>query len=207
MQPSSENDLLSLQEAAQVLDVPPSTVREWIGKGLLKVTRRGGDLFFEPSHLQAFFEKQQAESLPRIKRVLVIDDDPLVGDSLKNLLEKLGLEASVVTLGLAALDLAARDFFDLIIADIRMPGMDGIETLKAIREIRRRFGKPPLQEMIITAYADPKVKEEAEQMEIREYFLKPFELDHFTGGVWRLLKRAKEIRAAETRKESVSTGK
>ena len=198
---------MSIQEAAQILDVSPSAVREWVQNGILKAARTGEELFFEPCHLQAFFEKQQAESLPRAKRVLVIDDDPLVGDSLKNLLEKLGLEASVVTLGLAALDLAARDFFDVIIADIRMPGMDGIETLKAIREIRSRFEKPPLQEMVLTAYDDSKVKKEARLMGIQEFFLKPFELDQFKAGVWRLLKRAGEARAAESKKASVSTEK
>lgn len=204
MDASPQDDFLTVQEAAQILDVPPSTILEWVQNGILKAAHKGNEIFFAPQDLGAFFEKQQADSRPKTKRVLVIDDDPLVGDSLKNLLERLGLEASVVTLGLAALDLAARDFFDLIIADIRMPGMDGIETLKAIREIRSRFGKLPLQEMILTAYDDAKVKEEAERMGVREFFLKPFELDQFTAAIWRLLNRAQESRAALPEKESLS---
>jgi CheY-like chemotaxis protein len=120
-----------------------------------------------------------SQSLKGRKRILLIEDEPLVGRTLKNLLRKEGLEAVVAPVGLAAMDFAANGAFDLIIADIRMPGMDGLKTLKAIRALYCEFDKPPVPEIILTAYDDPEVRQEAERMGIREFMLKPFESADF----------------------------
>ncbi len=126
------------------------------------------------------------------KRILVIDDDPLVGESLRKLLRKLGYEVQIASIGLAALDLASQEPFDLIITDIRIPGMDGLETLKAIRELRKNFKKPPFSEIVITAYEDEKVKEEAKRMGVRAFILKPFEIEELVASVERILCETKE---------------
>ena len=99
----------------------------------------------------------------------------------------MGLEVVHVTLGLAALDFIARRAFDLVIADIRMPGMNGLETLKAIRTLRSQFQKPLIPEIVITAYDDSAVKKEASRMGVRAFFLKPFELHEFVAAIEKIL--------------------
>ncbi len=118
-----------------------------------------------------------------LQRILVIDDDPLVGGSVKTLLQKQGFGVSVASMGLAALDLALREDFDLIISDVRMPGMNGILTLQSINDLRRQFRKPSLPLMILTAYEDKTVRETARKLGVRDFFLKPFELEPFLAAV------------------------
>jgi two-component system NtrC family sensor kinase len=65
-------------------------------------------------------------------RVLVVDDEPPVGNLLARILRDLGHEARVVASGVEALDLLDRETFDLVLTDIKMPGMNGFELHQAI---------------------------------------------------------------------------
>lgn len=136
-------------------------------------------------------------------RILVLEDDALVAASLKNLLEKAGFEVQTASIGLAALDLAASAPLDLVIADIRMPGMNGIQALRALRELRRHFGGSPIPEIILTAYDDAAIKKEAERMGIRDFILKPFDFDSFLALIQKRVKESttKFSSASHSRKE------
>jgi len=182
-------DLLSIEELIQILDVPRSIVESWMGSGVLKPVQTGEPLKFRFEDVRLLAQKYLNAS-QRNFRILVVEDDPLVGNSLKNLLEKSGYEAQVVPLGLVALDVASGQNFDLILADVRMPGMNGIETLKAIRELRTQFGKRRVPEIIITAYEDEAVREEAARMDISDFILKPFELKDLISVIERHLQHA-----------------
>ena len=181
-----EEHLLSIREVIDILNAPRHTIHQWIEKGTLVPVRMAGALRFRPEDIRALFEGEGNGGSRG--RILVIDDDPLVGQSLKHLLETNGYETQVASIGLAALDLASRERFDLIVSDIRMPGMNGIETLKAIRRIRNLSGKPPLPEIVITAYEDGTVKEEVQGLEISEFILKPFEIEELLTALERNLK-------------------
>jgi DNA-binding response OmpR family regulator len=67
------------------------------------------------------------------KAVLVIDDDKAIGAVLADLLQSEGFEVICCDSGLAALGLAKGKCFNVIITDYRMPGMDGLETTRALR--------------------------------------------------------------------------
>ena len=69
-------------------------------------------------------------------RILVIDDDDLVRDTVRDMLESGGHEARAVADGVAGLDALAADPADLVVTDILMPNKDGVETIIALR---RRF--------------------------------------------------------------------
>ncbi len=69
------------------------------------------------------------------RRVLVVDDEPDVADSLALLLQILGAEVCVARGGAAALEICAKFAPDLVFIDIGMPGMDGFETARRIREL------------------------------------------------------------------------
>ena len=186
---SANDHLLSIREVIDILNVPRHTVHQWIEKGTLAPIRIAGALRFRPEEVRALFERQGNGGSRG--RILVIDDDPLVGQSLKNLLEKNGYEAQVASIGLAALDLASRERFDLVVTDIRMPGMNGIETLKALREIRGRMKKLHLPEIVITAFDDGAVRKETERLGISEFILKPFEIEELLNALERNLKPGK----------------
>ena len=173
------DDLLSVQDVAEIFEVNTDTVDQWVRKGVLSPTPRTDPPHFEPKDIHAFFNKQQGEAAGRKRRILIVEDDPLVGNSLKHLLEREGYETALMPIGLAALDLISSQDFDLIISDIRMPGMNGIEALRAIRDLRTQFGVSLFPEIILTAYDDPVVRQEAAAMGICDFVLKPFEIDAF----------------------------
>ena len=190
MEQASE-DLLTIQDVVQILNVPRNTVDQWVKQGTLTAVRVGAIRRFYPGDIRRVFEEQTGSS-QRKKRILVVDDDPLVGRSLRRLLERLGFDTAVASIGLAALDLVSREVFDLIITDIRMPGMSGLEALKAIRTLRREFGKPPVPEIVITAFDDETIREEADRMGIREFIVKPFEIDELVAALKRHLNLSEE---------------
>ncbi|MDP1854326.1 MAG: response regulator [Candidatus Omnitrophota bacterium] len=111
------------------------------------------------------------------KHILVIDDENLVTDSIKRLLKKHGYNVTIANSGKDAIEIAKikESGFDLIIADIRMPEMDGIETIKRIREIV----KTPVPEILITGYASEENFKEAQNLKVADYIYKPFDVHNF----------------------------
>jgi len=174
-----KRSLLTIKDITRILNISRRTVYYWIKKGFLHPIRIGTVFRFHPEDIEAVTQRQHPAAPHQKKKILAVDDDFLVRESLKALLERNGFEAEVVASGEEALELLSKEVFDLILTDIRMPKMNGIDTLKAIRDQRKQFGKPPLPEIILTAYDDPTAKEEAEKLGVREFILKPFELDHF----------------------------
>lgn len=115
----------------------------------------------------------------RKKRILAVDDDGLVRRSLELLLSEAGYEPVVVGSGQEALAILGQKHFDLLITDIRMPGMDGLQVIQAVRDYCCEMKKRPIPEIVLTAYNDEHVKESAERLGVREFLMKPFKLDEF----------------------------
>lgn len=179
---AQREDLLSIREVIDILSVPRQTVNQWIQDGTLVPVRMAGAHRFRPEDVRTLFERQGNGGSKG--RILVVDDDPLVGRSLKILLERAGYQTEVASIGLAALDAVSSQNFDLILTDIRMPGMNGIETLKAVRELRRELGRPPLPEIVITAYyEDEDIKEEAGRLGVKGFILKPFGIEELMSAI------------------------
>ena len=70
-------------------------------------------------------------------RILIVDDEPGIRQSLSGILEDEGFQVEAVENGEACLDLLARSIFELVILDIWLPGIDGLETLNRIQKIPR----------------------------------------------------------------------
>lgn len=115
------------------------------------------------------------------KAILVVDDDPQVLSSLERLFKKEGYIISTAKSGKEALEKIDKADFDLVIIDIRMPELDGIETVKSIKEIRKNKSKPDVPVMFITGYADVDANEKAKQF--GDIVLKPFDLEEFLNRV------------------------
>ena len=108
--------------------------------------------------------------------ILVIDDEPLVTKSLEKLLKINGYNGVVVASAEGALQKVKEVEFNLIISDIRMPGTNGIEAVKAIRNYLKENNKPATPEIFITGYADEENYKEAIKLKVAGYIYKPFDM-------------------------------
>jgi len=133
---SAEPTWLTLGQAAKYLGIAQSTVRVWTDSGRLPVFYTpGGHRRFLRSDLDAFIQRNGAGSRPRGDAVvLVVDDNPKLRSFIRVNLEFDGMvvrEAATAEEGLAALD---EDPPDLVMLDVNLPGIDGWEMLRRVRE-------------------------------------------------------------------------
>lgn len=105
-------------------------------------------------------------------KILVVDDELIVRDSLKELLEDEGYSVDMAESGAAALERLSGQKYNLMLLDIKMPGMDGVTVLRKAKE---EF--PDLTVLMMTAYATVETAVEAMKIGAIDYLLKPFETD------------------------------
>ena len=106
------------------------------------------------------------------RKVLIVDDEESVLELLEDVLADEGFQVRRAENGSEALDMIARESFDVVLMDIRMPEMDGMEALRRIQEQSRKTGV-----ILMTAYATTDVAIQAMKMGAFDYVLKPFDLD------------------------------
>lgn len=121
------------------------------------------------------------------KCVLIIDDEGLVTKSLQKLLSKQDYTAVIASSGKEAIEKVKAMDFDLIVSDIRMPEMDGIETIEKIRQLRKELGKKDVSEILITGYADEESYNKALKLKVADYIFKPFDTTQFLDAIKRNL--------------------
>ena len=105
-------------------------------------------------------------------RVLVVDDDAVGRYTLRGLLEEEGLAVEEAPDGAAAIELLAQRDFDLVISDLRMPKLDGMELLR-----RAQAFTPSPRIILLTAHGSERHAVEAMKLGALDYFRKPFEVD------------------------------
>jgi len=116
----------------------------------------------------------------------VIDDEPIIHEVLGELLTSEGYEVEISSSGEEALDKYSTQSFGLVLLDLLMPGMDGIEVLKKIRKI-----EPHAVIIIITAYASVESAISAMKMGAFDYIQKPFKHDELLLTVKRAIEHKK----------------
>jgi DNA-binding NtrC family response regulator len=107
-----------------------------------------------------------------MKRVLVVDDEEFMVDSIKKLLRKRGFEVEGFNNPVAALNFARRSHFDVALVDFRMPNIDGIEMIENLKNLH-----PQIKIVLMTAYASVANAVEAMKKGADEYIAKPFSFD------------------------------
>jgi DNA-binding response OmpR family regulator len=103
-------------------------------------------------------------------RVLVVDDELFVGELLKEYLSIIGYEVTAVSNGEDALFAIQKSPPHIVILDIRMPGMGGMEVLKVIKEKNRTTGV-----IMLSAYGDPETVNKALGLGADHYLQKPMQ--------------------------------
>jgi len=120
------------------------------------------------------------------KPILIVDDEKNIRLTLSQALETLGAEVDTAANGEEALAKLKEKEFGLILLDIRMPGMDGMEVLHRVREIR-----PDIRVIMITAYGTVESAVEAMKLGAVDFLQKPFDPEEIRELVLRVMDREK----------------
>ena len=103
--------------------------------------------------------------------VMVLDDEPIVGDRLRPALEKVGFNVEVFTDSAKAIDRLKETNFGVLVTDMKMRGPSGMDVLRFVRE-----KAPKTQVIVITGYATIETSHEANAWGAYRFVAKPFKL-------------------------------
>ena len=136
----------------------------------------------------------------KTKRILVVDDEPSMRVALSESLESCGYKVEVSVSGADALEKFQEDKFEVVITDIRMPGMGGIDVLRGIKKVS---SKTPV--IVITAYGTVNTAVEAMKEGAADFLMKPFSIDHLESLVKKVVAE-KEGKEGHRSKHNVKGG-
>ena len=137
-------------------------------------------------------------------KVLIIDDEKLVRWSLQQKLSREGYETESAPTGEEGLNLIREDGYDLVLLDLRLPGLDGVQVLQEIKKLDREIG-------VIMLTADTGIDRAVECVRLgaHNYLCKPFDFDHVKVALERareelkLRREVTRIRRQQRRKFSI----
>lgn len=134
-------------------------------------------------------------------RILIVDDEEDMTFLLKRTLEpELDCRVATAPSGEAALSLLAEERFDLVLTDIKMPGMDGLTLLSLIRK-----ENPDLTVMMMTGHGTIEIAVEAMKLGAWDFVTKPFDHDALTHQIGKALERSSLIRENARLQRQVGT--
>ncbi|MFN7917245.1 MAG: response regulator [Vicinamibacterales bacterium] len=186
-----DETFLTTEEVLEYLQVNLRTVYRLIKAGKIPAVRVGRQWRFRKSDIDAWLDSQHTRPMSRTvtpapvmdtpvqadrpagiqgrPRILVVDDEASVRELLVKTLSLVEYDVDAATDGRAALDQLRQHQYDLLITDLRMPGIDG---LTVIREAKRQKANLPV--IIITGYSTESAAIEAVNLGVSGYLTKPF---------------------------------
>ncbi|MBC7359992.1 MAG: response regulator [Desulfacinum sp.] len=120
-------------------------------------------------------------------RILILDDEPIVCKRLKPTFEKAGYEVETFTDSARALERAREQDFDVVITDLKMENIDGMQFLTEVKE-----RSPATEVIVITGFATMETAKESFQKGVFDFVAKPFKISEILDAV----RRAEEKRRA-----------
>jgi two-component system response regulator PilR (NtrC family) len=130
-------------------------------------------------------------------RVLIVDDEKSMREFLSIVLKKEGHDVTAAAHGPEALSLIDKEIYDLVISDIKMPGLSGLDLLKAVKAV-----SPSTIVLMMTAFASTETAVEAMREGAYDYLTKPFKIDEVKLLVKNALER-KQLQDENTRLKQV----
>jgi CheY-like chemotaxis protein len=124
---------------------------------------------------------------PQMAHILVVEDDEQMNDMLESTLQSQGYTVLTAFNAQQAIERCQQETFDLVITDVRLPGMDGVEMLGRIKKIQ-----PRLKSIVITGYASEDTPVRAIRYQVSDYLFKPFSLKYFLSAVNRTIQGENE---------------
>ncbi len=137
-------------------------------------------------------ESPSAAGLAPAARILVVDDEPSMREMLNILLRREGYDVTVADNGTVAIDLLQRHVFDMLISDIKMPDVSGVDVLRKAKEIN-----PGIIGIMVTAYGSKESIQEVLRLQAADYIDKPFNVEELKFRI------RKELRFRETEQENL----
>lgn len=134
------------------------------------------------------------------RRILVVDDDQLIREHLRVILQKDGYEVDAAENGRAALAAIRDQVYHLALADLRMPDMTGMELLNAVRAERL-----PLGFILLTGHGDTMIALDAMKAGADDFITKPYEADRLRLVVERIIERRRLIDELEQLRKQMRT--
>jgi DNA-binding NtrC family response regulator len=128
------------------------------------------------------------------RRVLVVDDEPIVNESCRRVLGEEGYDVDTTESGQEGLQRACARAYDLVITDLKMPDLDGMDLIRALRERR-----PATPVLVITGYASVMSAVRAVRLGVCDYIEKPFTPMRLTKAVHEALAAEKGAEKEEPR--------
>jgi DNA-binding NtrC family response regulator len=113
-----------------------------------------------------------------IAKILVVDDDEIVLESCRRILEPEGLELRLVPSVDKAVEIMKREGFDLLLVDVKMPERDGISFLQ---EVKNKWPKTPF--VVMSGYPIPETIADGMKLGAAGFIAKPFTPDELLGSV------------------------
>ena len=104
-------------------------------------------------------------------QILILDDEPIVCKRLKPAFEKMGYEVETFTKSMEAMERVQGKEFDIVITDLKMEGLDGMQFLTAVKE-----KSPKTEVIVITGFATMETAKESFQKGIFDFVAKPFKI-------------------------------
>lgn len=123
------------------------------------------------------------------KKILIVDDQYGIRLLLSEVFNSEGYETFQAANGVTALEITRNEHPDLVILDMKIPGMDGLEILKNIREFDNGMNV-----IMMTAYGELDLLQEAFKYGILRHFTKPFDINHLKVAVKEIFQGNKENR-------------
>ena len=137
-----EESLITVKEVADYLKLKEQTVYLLARQNKIPSLKVGGSLRFKKSQIDSWLlssphvtGKQEGPK----QKVLIVDDEELVRNTLKRMIEIHGVGAATADGGHQAIELMKQEKFKMVFLDLDMPGMNGVDTLRALKEINKEL--------------------------------------------------------------------
>ncbi len=186
---SKTKTIYTTHDVSRLLQVNPRSVINWIDQNLLLSYRTpGGHRRIRREDLLSFLRKHQIPIPAPLMEdgnfsMLIVDDDDEITEIIKNFFERQGgYEISTASDGITALIEVGRTKPDLIILDIMIPGVDGVEVCRRIKD------GPAASTVIIAISGQPEMEEKIMQAGADVFMIKPLDLEKLQTQVQQLLR-------------------
>jgi excisionase family DNA binding protein len=168
-----DDQYLTTEEVLSYLQINLRTIYRLLKAGQIPAVRIGRQWRFRRADLDAWLAARSGNGRDPVTRprILVVDDDPAVLDLLGKSLQLSDYDVDLSSDGHSALEKLSGREYDLLIVDLKMPGMDG---LSVIREARRRSLELPV--IIVTGFSTEANAIEAINLGVSGYLTKPFRM-------------------------------
>ena len=175
-------ELLTTKEIAQYLKLRPETVLRKVKQGDIPAVRVGGRFRFDKQQINEWLHSSSTSK----KHILVIDDEEIKGHLFKDTLDSSKYQITTARSSTEALRLVGSRSFDLIFIDLKMPGVDGAETFRRIRQV-----DSTVPVVVITGYINSDFMERALEQGPFGIMRKPFNSSDIRRSVDSFLRGAK----------------